>query len=244
MNVIKTLALIFSIVAVGLIGGCVWAIRAAHMPHAVHTAGRVVGIQRTSSYGDIGNSRRGYTPMYAPIVEFETAQGTRRFTSYLRSSTPSDKVGERIDVVYPEGDPDRARIDRFWETWFPMVILTPLTLVFGGVGFGMTFYVWRRRRLDRWLARFGMRVKAAYIGATLDTSISSGKRNPWRLECEWTDASTKRRYRMRSEALWQDPRPAINGGTLDVLINPADPRQYRVDVNFLVAPPRAPARRA
>jgi hypothetical protein len=241
MKTIRIVALVFSVVGIGLVGGCVWAIRAARFPHAVHATGRVVGMQRTLSYESREGSSWGYVPMYAPTVEFETPEGTRRFTSHVSSNKPGYAVGEAVEVAYPEGEPGRARINRFMEIWFPMVVLTPLTLCFGGVGLGLSIYVWRRRRLDRWLARFGVRVKAVYIGAQVDGSITYNGRSPWRLECEWTDDATRQRHRMRSEALWQDPRAAVRGGTLDVLINPADPRQYRVDIDFLSPPPRRPA---
>jgi Protein of unknown function (DUF3592) len=233
MNVLRTLGYVFGAVGALLVAGCLFAVWkvVSFRQHAVRAPGVVVELRVTREYRastDTMPSR--YVTMYAPIVDFETPAGKQRIRGAVRSNVPDYRVGDRVELLYPEGEPARAKIDSFEEQWMLVIVLAPLALGFGGVGAGFGIYFWRRRRLARLLQRVGVRVSASYLGAEVDTGISEGRKHPWRVLCEWRDATTATVYRMRSDPLWQDPRPRITGPTLDVIINPANPRQYRVDV--------------
>src|SRR3569623_612129 len=180
--------------------------------------------------------------MYAPIVEFDTPAGKQRMVGRVRSNVPDYRGGQRVDMLYPPGAPAAAVSDDFWQQWLLVVVLAPMALAFGGVGAGFGSYFWRRRRLFRWLDRFGLRGRMPCLGAKVDTSISSCLKHPWRVTCEWRDPTTMQVYRMQSDPVWPDPRPRIEGLLLDVLLTPATPRQYRVNVDHLSCVEPTPTR--
>ena len=236
MNVMKTLAYAFGAAGLLAVVGCAFVIFSAitFQRHALRAPAQVVDMQVTDEYRkSTDTTPSGYQKMYAPIVEFEAAGGKQRVVSRVRSNTRDYRVGQRVNVLYLEADPTHALIDGFWERWLGVVLFAPFALVFGGIGAGFGIYFWRRHRMIRWLQRFGMRVRVACSGAELDTSISAGDKHPWRVTCEWQDATTMKTYRMHSDPLWKDPRPQVTGQMLDVLVNSANPRQYRIDVDYL-----------
>ena len=237
MNDLRVLGYAFGAAGALLVAGCLFAVvrTVDFQRHAIHASGVVVDQRITSEYQKNNDGTSGgYVRMYAPVFEFDAPTGRQRLFGHVRSSTPSYRIGQHVDVLYPQGAPAEASIDDFWENWLAVVVLAPLALAFGGIGTGFGIYFWRRRRLFRWLQRFGLRVRAACVGAELDTSISSGTKHPWRVTCEWQDPATMKLHRLQSDPVWPDPRPRIMGQTLEVLVNPADPRQYRIDVAHLM----------
>jgi len=236
MNVMRTLAYAFGAAGVLALAACLFAVVkvVTFQRQALHASGQVVALQVTNEYRKSTDTTPShYVNMYAPIVEFDTPAGKQRVVGRVRSNVPDYRVGQRVDMLYPPGAPAAAVIDDFWQQWLLVVVLAPMALAFGGVGAGFGIYFWRRRRLFRWLDRFGLRVRLPCLGAKVDTSISSGLKHPWRVTCEWRDPTTMQVYRMQSDPVWPDPRPRIEGMILDVLLNPANPRQYRVNVDHL-----------
>ena len=74
---------------------------------------------------------------YAPVIKFTDRAGNEHtFESTVSSDPPAYKVGEKVELLYPEGKPDDVFINSFMEKW-----LTPILLGIGGiVMFG--FAIW------------------------------------------------------------------------------------------------------
>ncbi|MFE0251879.1 DUF3592 domain-containing protein [Streptomyces sp. NPDC059010] len=84
---------------------------------------------------DSGTSRKGRgndEPVAYPVVEFASADGTKRtFRSSTGSNPPSYEEGERVEVLYRADSPEDARINGFASLWL-------LPLIFGGIGLVIT----------------------------------------------------------------------------------------------------------
>ena len=90
-----------------------------------------------------------------------------------------------------------------------------------------------KRRSHAWLAVYGAHAQARVQQAYPDTSTSVNGTYPWRISAQWRDPKTNQLYVFRSERIWFDPRPYLQGETVDVRINADNPRQYEVDLSFL-----------
>lgn len=197
---------------------------------SAHAVGTVVDFQISREQDSSGYYRM---PLFAAVVEFPGPDGVRRFVDEVRRSDRTYHVGQRVDVLYLPGKSQRARIDSVFARWFHELLWGGLGLVFGGVGFGLAIADLHRHRVRRWLRDHGLHVQATYLGTFLDTSIADGGINPWRLKCQWQHPTTGKVYLMHSDCIWFDPSSYVKGDTLHVVVDPDNPRRYRVDVDFL-----------
>ena len=95
--------------------------------------------------------------------------------------------------------------------------------------------LFQRRQGDarRLLQASGRRIEADYEGVELNTSLTVGGRNPFRVLAQWQDPMTSQIHLFHSENLWFDPQKYIERRTLTVYIDPNNPKKYYVDVSFL-----------
>ena len=56
-------------------------------------------------------------------------------------------------------------------------------------------------------------------------------RNPYTIEAEWEQDQLL--YQFSSESIWYDPSIHIKGKSIDVLIDPKNPKIYWMDTTFL-----------
>ena len=81
------------------------------------------------------NENSGVT--WAPVIKFTDRAGKEHtFESTVSSDPPAYKIGEKIEVLYPEGKPEDVFINSFTEKW-----LTPIMLFFAGIVM-LPFSVW------------------------------------------------------------------------------------------------------
>jgi hypothetical protein len=171
---------------------------------------------------------------YSPRVEFRTASGrVVHFVSRVSSQPPAFREGESVKVLYDPDDPTNASIDSFFEQWFGSLILGGLGLVFALVGGIWLSVVARSKRLNEWLQINGTRVLAQLQGVELNRGLEVNGRNPYRIMAQWLNPATNRIHIFHSENLWFDPRRFVSGPTVQVLIDPNDPKRYHMDVSFL-----------
>jgi hypothetical protein len=194
---------------------------------ASRAQGMVIGNQiSTDSDGDA---------TYHPEVEFQTADGRKhRFVGGTGTSPPSFKAGERVNVIYKDREPDSAGIDTFFQQFFGTVLISGMGLIFGSIGAIPLYLRARRRRLADWLKANGQPIQADLTGAQLITSMEMNGANPYRISAQWKSPATNRVYVFRSENLWFDPTPFLPASkTINVLIDPNNPRRHWVDTRFL-----------
>lgn len=168
---------------------------------------------------------------YVPVVMFRTEHGEEiTFRGTVATNPPAFRTGETVRVLY---DPDMTvppRIDSFWQLWFGTVILGILGSVFGGIGWGYWGSKIAGRRLEAWLDRHGRRIEAEVVDVGLDRAFSFNHQSPWRIRAQWHDETGGELYLFNSRALWFDPEPFLHGGRITVLIDPDDPRRYKMDL--------------
>ena len=102
---------------------------ASLLSDAKRARGTVVSVEwRTEHSSSFHKNRSSDKRVAYPVVEFTSADGTRRtFRASVGSNPPSYETGERVEVLYRADSPQDARINGFASLWL-------LPLVFGGLG--------------------------------------------------------------------------------------------------------------
>jgi len=221
----------FLFAGLALLAGAGWAENSARRfeAGAERGSGTVIDLARRTS--DDG----GYT--YAPVVEWRDASGTRQeFVGGVASSPPSYDRGEAVAVLYPPGQPGRARIADFTNRYFLPLLLGGMGAVFSLVGGGIAFYYVRRQREIAHLQNLGLPIAARFVETYRDTSVSINGRHPWRAVAQAVHPATGKLCRFESGPLWVDPAEALAGRTVRVLVDPHDPDSHFVDLSGVVDP--------
>jgi hypothetical protein len=171
---------------------------------------------------------------YYPVVEYMTHDGKMAtFTSRVGSSPPSFRVGEEVGVIYDPDHPEDAYIRTFWQFWGLSVLMLGLGVVFAGISTGIILSRARGRRRALWLKQYGRRISTKFVRVDVVTSITVNGRNPYRIVSEGLDPFAGETRIFQSYNLWNDPTSYIADRTIDVLIDPNDPRKYWLDTDFL-----------
>jgi hypothetical protein len=84
---------------------------------------------------------------YAPVFTFMTEDGRPyTMTSRTASNPPSFRVGDVATVFYPKGKPQAAKLDSFFDLWFPDLIIAFFGVVITLIGLASIFSRRRRRQ--------------------------------------------------------------------------------------------------
>ncbi len=188
------------------------------------TTGTVVALhQHYDSDGD---------RMYRPEVEFTDARGTvHRFRSHISSSSPGFSRGEQVQVLYDPSAPGDAAIDSFMQRHFLPAMFTVIGSIFTMIGGGTVLHFVRRRRIVAQLKQTGVPISAKFIECYRDTSIKINGRSPFRVVCQATHPATGRLQSFKSGPIWLDLTEQLSNNDLDMLIDPANPKRYYVDLS-------------
>jgi hypothetical protein len=229
MKVLKIISVLFSTIGLGMLAVSVFIFSntSSFIGRAVEADGEVIDLDRSRSSSSSSTT-------YRPVVAFTTATGKRvEFTSSVGSSPPSHRVGERVKVLYQPADPQSARLKSFFHLWFGFLIVFALGLVFAAIGLTMIFVRARGRKRSAWLHRHGRRVKTAYKGVELNQSLRVNGRSPYQIISQSPDPASNTVRVFESENIWFDPSEYIKTETIDVLVDPNDPKKYVMDISFL-----------
>jgi hypothetical protein len=127
-KIFRWIAWLFLIIGAGLIIGAAFAALNSYrlIQQGIRTTGNVVDL--VESYDDEG------TLMYSPIFKFLDENGQEhRVQSSYSSSSPGYTRGQIVDIVYPPGKPESARIPNAFSYWGVAMIL-------GFIGIGFVFF--------------------------------------------------------------------------------------------------------
>lgn len=232
MKVLKLVSGLFSIIGVGMLAGSFFIFSSTNqfIAGAAEAKGTVIELDRSRSRSSSGSS----STTYRPVVAFTTATGKSiEFTSSVGSSPPSHHVGEAVTVLYNPADPYSARIKSFFQLWFGFLIVFFLGLVFATIGLGMIFVRRRGSRQAEWLRQHGRRVRTSFAGVELNQSLRVNGRSPYQIVSQSADPASNSVRVFQSENIWFDPSEYIKGETIDVLVDPNDPKKYLMDISFL-----------
>jgi hypothetical protein len=230
MKVLRIVGAIFATIGAGLLIGAFIAYGSAQSfnDNALRAKGVVVDLEPTYS------SNSGTT--YTPVVTFETPERESvTFHSSVSSSPPSFDVGESVEVLYDPANPSDAVIDSFWQVYLVPIILGGIGGVFFVVGGGLLLAQIASRRKRARLLASGRRITATIASVDLNTSLAVNGRHPYCITSQWVNPDTGQVHVFRSEGIWFDPSSHLTAETIDVLIDPVNPRRYYVDTGFLPA---------
>jgi uncharacterized protein DUF3592 len=232
MKVLKIISGVFSTVGLGMLVGSffIFSNTSRFIAGAREAEGKVIALDRSRSSSSSGSS----STTYRPVVEFTSGTGKRiEFTSNVGSSPPSHRVGESVTVLYNPADPYRARIKSFFQLWFGVLIVFLLGLVFAAIGLSMIFMRARGRKRAEWLRQHGRRMKTSFKGVELNNSVRVNGRCPYHIVSQSPDPASNTVRVFESENIWFDPTEYIKGETIDVLVDPHNPKKYVMDISFL-----------
>lgn len=190
--------------------------------NGVRTQGRVVRLL----YNDGGSA--------SPVVEYETGSGdTRTYISSMYSSPPAYRPGETLTLWYDPEHPDRVQLSGL-DRWLLPGIFGFFFAIFGGIGYGGLLVQQAKKRRRAWLQVNGARVQAALTEVGRNYSLKVNGVSPFVLLCQWHDPAADKVYSFTSDSLWFDPAPFVRDKkTIEVLIDPRNPKSYVVDTSFL-----------
>lgn len=216
------LYLFFSIFALAGLACGAWGVHSIYTDYKIRNEGvKTVGEVVELSYSGKGS--------VAPVVSFRDELGyTVVYASQFYTNMVSYEIGQAIPLWYLPEDPARLIYleGTSWITYFPLIFL----FTHGGVGIGGLIWLERWRRKVKWLKNHGQSVKGRYIGA----KNVSGKRPSFKAICEWKDPYTGTSHQFESDRIQRNPDTFLSADdTLWVLIDPANPKRYWVDMAFL-----------
>jgi hypothetical protein len=231
----KTARLIFGmffVIGVGVFAGGIYTIQQTR--RFLQTAVETPGVVTENLWRESRSSARSISWSFYPRIRFRTSDGQEIvFVSDTGSSPPSYRVNQPVTVLYDPRQPDHASIKSFMELWMLSAILCGLGTIFTSLGIGAV--VWRTigNRKNDWLQQNGRRIQAEITRVDLNTSLEVNGANPYRIECQWLDPARNEVHIFHSANIWFDPTNYFSGNTIEVLVNPENPRRYAVDTRFL-----------
>jgi hypothetical protein len=232
MKTVRLILGIFFVAGLGLFAGGLYSLQRTRqfLGTVVEAPGTVIdNVQRESP-----RSSRDVYWMFYPRFSFETSDGREIVViSKTGSSQPAYDEDEPVTVLYDPRQPDHASIKSFTDLWRHSVIL-------GGMGalswlLGIAAVVWEavsHRRKTR-LQRNGRRIKARIIRVELNLSVKVKGKHPFHIVCHWLDPAKNETHVFQSADIWFNPADYITGNTIEVLVDPNNPRRYVVDTTFL-----------
>lgn len=162
---------------------------------------------------------------YFPIVAFTTANGEQQtFRSRSGRNPAAYRVGDRVDVLYPAGDPAGARTAGFFSLFIGSFVLSLLAGIFSSIGFIWLWLERRARKIAEEVRQFGRRVEAKVVGIEHRTSFKVNNRSPYRVIAEHEGA------RFYSANIWENPEGKV-GETVSVWVDRNNPKRYAMDLD-------------
>ncbi len=167
-----------------------------------------------------------------PRVRFvDTTGRVVEFTSRAGSNPPAYGIGERVEVLYPAGKPERAVIHGFFSLWGFALIGGGMGLAFTIIGLFSLVAGLRAGRRARTLDEQGMLIDTDF---TAVERISDDDGVVFFVRSQWVSPSSGRVHVFDSEALRFDPTGFIRPGQrIRVRIDPANPATYQMQMDFL-----------
>ena len=73
--------------------------------------------------------------LYRPVIEFKPSHGRAiRFSAGVASRPAPYQIGDKVDVLYDPNSPQEARINRFTDLWFAVILFIFFGLFLTGMG--------------------------------------------------------------------------------------------------------------
>ena len=107
-------------------------------------------------------------------------------------------------------------------------------LLFLAMGLGFVISVKLRKKQCTRLREQGRRISAEILEIYVDYRVRFNRRHPWVIRCQAVNPADGQLYLFKSEGLWADPAPKLQGRThIPVYVNPENWKQHTVDADLL-----------
>jgi len=219
INIIKIL---FSIVGALIFVVCFFITRGtlSSIANSTKTTGEVIGLTGSDTKKS--------------VIRFSTPDGgVYTIESRVSSNPPRHRVGDTVSVLYKADNPGDAILNSFIDLWFATITTAFLGMTFSGIGFGMIWYSYNRKKLVEKLTISGSRIETTYQGGERNSSVSVNGKIPFQIVSHYTDTATNKLYIFKSDNLWFDPSDYIENKTISVLVDPRNYKIYHMDISFL-----------
>jgi hypothetical protein len=164
-------------------------------------------------------------------IVFNTTDGTE-----IKATAPKVvfvKSGDLVKVWYDPENPQKIDFGDGIRSNMRTI------LIIGSISFFL-FYIFIKASLkdaaNRKLVNTGLKVSTELVSVGRNEKYRMGDKNPWIINCKWTDNKINKEYKFVSIDFKNDPKPFLGGRShIDVFIDPADPGKYYMDTSFVPA---------
>jgi hypothetical protein len=227
MKIVSKIKYIFAAVGLSMLVGAVldYYSTTSFLEDALSAEGTITDFEERHNDGSV---------TYSPVVQFVDDDGQLiEFISSVGRGRSVYSLGEKVEVVYSPSDSQVAFLDGFFSLWGGTLITAILGGSFSSVG-GFIFLIGKlSNRKNGNLQRDGVPVNARFQGVRLNHMLSVNGRNPYLIDCHWTNPETHRVHVFESENIWFDPSSYINSEDIRVFMDKKNTRKYYVDTSFL-----------
>ena len=171
---------------------------------------------------------------YAPVIKFVANDGKEyQFVSSVSSNPPSYDVGESVEILYLESNPNDAQVNGFFSLHLGEFILGILGSIFLAIGGGILLFGFLGNKKREYLLANGVSIQTKIQAVTLNESITVNGRHPFVIVSQWLNSATNELHEFESDNIWFDPTDFIKTENIDVLIEANNPKKYWMDIRFL-----------
>ena len=107
--------------------------------HAIPVVGRVIDYDSYYS----SDSDGGGSTMYTPIYEYTYNGNRKTHAGTVSSSSRPYDLGEEVEILVDQDDPNHVLVNTFWDRYFAVVMLGFLGTLFTGLGY-LAFWAMKR----------------------------------------------------------------------------------------------------
>ena len=227
MKTISILKYTFTLVGIAMLAGAFYSYSSTQqfIAEALTSSGKVVELIRSRSDDSV---------TYRPVVQFIAGDGTNiEFTSSSGSNPPSYSIGQTVEVLYREAEPEKAKINGFFSLWGLAAILGGLGAVFFAIGASVFLFGRFKSNKIEDLKRNGRPVRAAFQSVDRNTIFKVNGKSPYQISAQWQNPATSEIHVFKSENIWFDPTDYIDVNEVTVLLDNKNLKKYHMDISFL-----------
>jgi hypothetical protein len=165
-------------------------------------------------------------------IKYTSDDGIERTIKRTHSSKGGrSQNGDKVKVFYQIADPDKTHTSDGKKGGKKVVFWSFIMVLFN------TLSVYQGRKKDKseyYFKTTGRKAEAQILKIDIDFETTVLKKNPYYIDCKWTDQMTGKEYRHTIKYIWKDPETLLAGRrSIDVYIDRKNPEKYFLDIAFL-----------
>jgi len=197
-----------------------------YINHSTRSVGKVV------DFKDVYSSR---SMTYAPIIEYQLPSGnTAHFVSSTSSYPPAYDIGDPVNILYSNKQPQDASINGFFSLWIGEIIVGGLGVLFLIIGVFGNVLAFFRQRKQASLTLYGDRIDTKIQGVERNLSLRVNGRHPYQIVTQGINTRTSQKQTFKSQNLWRDPSTYLDERWITVYVDKKHPKRYFMDISFLM----------